>query len=363
MNRFRTTATAIVLIAPIGALAFASPASAGGSRDDTRSPTIVTETNTATGNELVAYRDVNGTLAEVGRYSTGGLGSGNGLGSQSAIAASDHRVLAVDAGSDELSLFNVQRDGKLVLADVASTGGARPISVTINGDVAYVLNGGDQTVTGFRIRHNQLVSIPGSHQSLPGSGAAQIAFDRDARRLVVTEKATNTIDVLPVRGGVAGAAVSNTSTGSTPFGFALDSRNHVIVSNASGGATSGASVSSYRFDGAAILAPVGSAVADTQTAACWVALSADGRFAFTTNAGSGSISSFIVNRDGTITLLQASALMPGAGPVDMAVDGNTLFTLTGGSHAITSALVGADGSLTARHTVGVPVGVVGLAAI
>ena len=189
---------------------------------------MFTQTNSGAGNEVIAYRSVNGALGEVGRYPTGGSGSGSGLGSQGAIAGSEHRLLVVNAGSDQLSLFTVHDNGELVLTDVETTGGSHPISVTVDGDVAYVLNGGDQTVTGFRLRNGQLRMIAGSHQSLPGSGAAQISFDRDGRRLVVTEKATSTIDVLAVRGGVAGAAVSNASTGVTPFGFAIDARNHVI---------------------------------------------------------------------------------------------------------------------------------------
>ena len=37
---------------------------------------------------------------------------------------------------------------------------------------------------------------------------------------------------------------------------------------------------------------------DTQAAPCWVELSADGRFAYTTNAGSGTISSYSVAGNG-----------------------------------------------------------------
>lgn len=361
MNRLRTIVTAIAVITPVAGLALASPASAHGSGGE--AATVFTESNSVAGNEVIAYRSVNGVLGEVGRYPTGGSGSGSGLGSQGAIAGSEHRLLAVNAGSDQLSLFAVRDDGELVLTDVEATGGSRPISVTVHGDVAYVLNGGDQTVTGFHLRDGQLRMIPGSHQSLPGNGGAQISFDRDGRRLVVTEKATNTIDVLPVRRGVAGAAVSNASAGATPFGFAIDDRNHVIVSNANAGAPAGASVSSYRFVGAAGLEPISAAVADTQTAACWVALSSDGRVAFTTNAGSGSISSYSLNHNGEISLLQATAALPGAGPVDMSVVDDTLFTLSGGAHTITTATIGGDGELTAGLSVTVPAGVVGLAAI
>jgi 6-phosphogluconolactonase (cycloisomerase 2 family) len=106
---------------------------------------------------------------------------------------------------------------------------------------------------------------------------------------------------------------------------------------------------------------VSSAVATTQTAACWVALSSNGRFAYTTNAGSGSISSYRVGANGSLQLLQAVAAAPGAGVADLAVAGHDLFTLAGGAHLITLHRIGADGSLTLLGTVTVPARVVGVA--
>lgn len=359
-RRFRRAALAAALLVPSGVLAAAVPASAHDGRGDVA--TIFTETNAASGNEVLAFQRVGDALTQVASYPTGGLGSGAGLGSQGAIAAADDRVLAVNAGSNQLTLFRVRDNGSLARTDVESTVGVRPVSVAVRRDVAYVLNAGDRSVSGYRIRGGNLVPIPGSRQSLPGDGGAQVSFDRDGLRLVVTEKATNTIDVLPLRYGVAGPAVSNPSSGQTPFGFAVDGRNHVIVSNAAGGAAGASSVSSYAFTGPATLAPVSAAVATTQTAACWVALSDNGRYAFTTNAGSGTISSYTVGPDGALTLAQAQAAAPGAGPVDMVVVENALFTLNGGSHTITAHGISPTGALSATGQATVPTGVVGLAA-
>jgi hypothetical protein len=83
----------------------------------------------------------------------------------------------------------------------------------------------------------------------------------------------------------------------------------------------------------------------------------------TTNAGSGSISSYSLNRSGEISLLQATAALPGAGPVDMSVVGDTLFTLSGGAHTVTTATVGSGGVLGIGQSVTVPAGVVGLVAL
>jgi len=357
-HRIRTVCTAAALIAPLAAVAFAAPASAG-SHDPT---TIYTETNAASGNAVLAFQETPGGLTSLGTYPTGGLGSGAGLGSQGAVAVAGHRLLAVDAGSDQISLFRIDGHGALTLTDTEPSGGSHPVSVTVDDDTVYVLNGGDSTVNGFRIKGGSLVAIKGSHQHLTGSGAAQIAFDRGGHRLVVTEKATNTIDVLPVHDGVAGPAVSNPSTGQTPFGFAIDRRDHVVVSNAAGGAAGASSLSSYGLSGAASLGAISAPVPTTQTAACWVALSDDGRFAFTTNAGSGSVSSYRIARDGSLTLAQAVASTPGAGPSDMAVGNGELFTLAGGAHVISVARIGSAGTLTPVGQVSVPAGVAGLAA-
>jgi 6-phosphogluconolactonase len=361
-HSFRRSVAAAALLAPLATLALATVGTA--SADDGHSTTTVyTSTNSAAGNAVLAFQTVDGVLTDAGTFATGGLGAGNGLGSQGAVVADDEHLLAVNAGSNQVSLFSINDDGSLTLDDIESSVGVRPVSVTVRGNLAYVVNATSRNVSGFRIDHDQLVPITGSTQSLPGDGAAQVSFDADGKRLVVTEKATNTIDVLPVnKRGVAGPAVSRPSTGVTPFGFAIDRRNNVIVSNANGGAPAASSVSSYRLTGSTGLTAVSSAVPTTQTAACWIALSENQKFAYATNAGSGTITSYSVARNGALTLLQPVAAQPGTGAVDMAVVDGALFALANGPHSISAYGVGGDGSLTAAGSVAIPAGVAGLAA-
>lgn len=364
--RAHRSIVAIALIAPLAALSFAGTAAADDGHDDDHGDhvtTVYTETNAAAGNAVLAYQNINGVLSNVGTFATGGLGSGNGLGSQGAVFADDDHLLAVNAGSNQVSLFSINDDGSLTLEDIESSGGVRPVSVALRDEVAYVVNATSRNVSGFRVDDDQLTPIAGSTQSLPGNGAAQVSFDAKGKRLVVTEKATNSIDVLPLnRRGVAGAAVSNASTGTTPFGFAIDRRNNVIVSNANGGAAGASSLSSYQLNGPTGLTPVSSAVATTQTAACWVVLSDNQKYAYTANAGSGTISSYTLGRNGSLNLLQAVAAQPGTGAVDMAVVDGMLFSLANGPHSISAFGVGGDGSLTPAGSVAIPVGVAGLAA-
>ncbi len=348
-------ATAMIVLLPSGV------ASAQG--DSHPQFTVYTETNAASGNQIVALQELNGTLQQVASYAAGGTGTGAGLGSQGAVTASGDFLFAVDAGSDQLSVFHISDRGALHRTDVVASGGSTPVSVTVHDNLVYVLNGGDGSVTGFRLRRDGRLAALGVHRALPGAGAAQISFDRTGSRLIVTEKATNTIEVLPVADGVAGPAVSNASSGQTPFGFAVDRRNRVIVSNAAGGASGASSLTSYQLTGATGLTAISPTVPDTQSAACWVVLSGDGRIAFTTNTGSGSISSYRLAPDGSLRLLEAVAASPGAGPIDMARSGRVLYTLSAGAHTVTTDLIGSHGRLTPAASASVPVGSVGLAVI
>jgi 6-phosphogluconolactonase len=330
---------------------------------------VYTMTNAASGNEVLVYnRASDGSLSYQGAYATDGLGSGAGLGSQSSVTLShnNHWLFAVNAGSNEVSSFAVTESG-LQLVDVVSSGGILPTSLTSYKDWLYVLNaGGSGNISGFAVgQDGSLSPIAGSPQPLSNGGAgaapavAQIAFSSDGSTLAVTEKSTSLIDIYPVENGLAGAPVLNPSAGATPFGFAFDRHNHAIVSEASG------SVSSYYIEGGE-LNVISPAVVNTQVAACWIAISNNGKYAYTTNAGSGTISSYQIAEDGALTLLNATAGVIGAGssPVDMAFsnNGQTLYALANGAHTINIFGMNSDGSLASQGTVSVPVGVVGLAA-
>ena len=134
-----------------------------------------------------------------------------------------------------------------------------------------------------------------------GTAAAQVGFGSDGDVLVVTERATNRLTSWRVgHDGRLGAPVITASAGITPFGFAFDRRNRLFVSEAAGGAAHGSTTSSYRFDDDAPARPlvVSPAVATTQTAACWLVVTANGRYAYTANAGSSSVSSFHIGKGG-----------------------------------------------------------------
>ena len=333
---------------------------------------VFTQSNDAGGNHVLVFdRHRDGTLMAAGSHATGGIGTGTGLGSQGALVLTDNGnlLVTVNAGSNDVSLFAVRRGG-LHLLDTESSGGAMPVSVTVHGRLVYVLNGGDNTISGLRIDNRALVPVAGSTRGLVHSDAIapQIGFTPDGDQLVVTEKTTDTIDVFNVHGnGTTGAPRANASNGATPFGFAFDERGHLVVSNAAGGATDASSLTSYRVRDNGRLVTIDGPVPTTETAACWVVVSKNGRHVFTTNTGSGSVSGCRIGNRGSLSLLETDGVSSttGAGPIDVDFSGNGrfLYTLNGGSHSITIDRMRADGSLDPVGTVsGLPSAAVGLAA-
>jgi 6-phosphogluconolactonase (cycloisomerase 2 family) len=113
----------------------------------------------------------------------------------------------------------------------------------------------------------------------------------------VTEKNTNLIDVFAVgNGGFTSAPVFNPSAGQTPFGFAFNQQGVLIVSEAFGGAVDASAVSSYTLGINGTLSLVSASVPTTETAACWVAVTNNGKFAFASNTGSASVTGYQVNQ-------------------------------------------------------------------
>jgi len=151
----------------------------------------------------------------------------------------------------------------------------------------------------------------------------------------VTEKQAGRIDTFPLRNGRLGTPAVTPASSPVPFGFAFSPRGDLVVSEA-GSST----VSSYR-NGDLVTAslPVG------QGAACWVAIDPAGRFAYTGNA-TGSVSGFRLNRDGSLTALNADGLTATSPrPNDLAFAGSYLYVINPNVGAVTAFKQQPDGSL------------------
>jgi 6-phosphogluconolactonase len=328
-------------------------------------------TNSPTGNQVLIYaRNGDGTLAAAGAVATGGLGTGGGLGSQGAVIISDdHRWLfAVNAGSNSVSIFRVGAQGSLTLLQVFASGGAMPTSIAFRNGLLYVLNAGTpNNVAGFRVDSRGAVTpLVNSARPLsgPATAPAQVGFSDDGAALIVTERATNTVTTFTVDGdGYLDGPYVTPSAGPTPFGFAVDKRNTLFVSEA--GAGGGAST--YVVGEHAQLTPASSMLMTGQRAACWAVVTRNGRYGYVSNAGTGNISGFAIEQDGTAALLNEDGItaVTGGNPTDMALSGNSryLYARVGALGTIAVFGIAADGSLTAvPSSVAVPSSAVGLAA-
>ncbi|MEP6858032.1 MAG: beta-propeller fold lactonase family protein [Gemmatimonadales bacterium] len=334
---------------------------------------VFTLSNNAQNNMVIAFaRESDGQLRAAGTFATGGRGTGGGLGSQGAVVMSEDgkRLYAVNAGSNDITSFRVTDHGLVRVATVWS-GGTRPISVAVGHGLLYVLNGGSAgNITGFRAgMDGGLDAIPNSTRPLSSgaSGPAQVGITPSGRVLVVTEKATNKITTYLVNGdGTPGAPVVNTSAGQTPFGFTFDQRGLLIVSEAFGGAPNASAASSYSINADGTLDVISASVPTTETAACWFVVTKNGRFAYTTNTGSASVSGYAVE-NGALRLLDDDGKTGNTDPtpIDAALSVNSryLYVLSGTSisafrvnnhsGALTSVVSGVSG---------LPTGTVGLAA-
>lgn len=314
---------------------------------------VYTLTNAADENQVLAFRRAaSGSLTPLGRFATGGRGTGgtvDPLQSQYAVVLTrEHDALfAVDAGSDQVSGFQVLGDGSLVRTGTVASGGVLPVSLAVHDGLLYVLNAADNALQGFRIAGGaRLVPIPGARTLLaPGAdGAAAVRFTPDGRFLIVSERGSNRLEAFPVRSsGRLGPPVVTAASGGASFGFDITARNQVIVSETQGALTS------YALGADGTLTTVTPSAGTGGEAACWVTITADGRFAYTTNAASGTVAGFAVDADGRLSAMTLAQSGDGATPIDLDHVGTRfVYALEAGTGTIGTFVIGDDGSLSAR---------------
>lgn len=339
---------------------------------------VYTLTNSPSGNAVAIFqRGDDGKLTFAGTTSTNGLGTGAGLGSQSPVTLSqDGRFLfAVNPASNTVAAFKVLKSGQLSLTGTISSGGTTPVSLTFNKNLLYVLNaGGTGNISGFKLDYNgRLSALANSTRPLsgPAVGPAQVSFTPNGKMLVVTEKATNQIDTYSLdKNGLPGQPKVSASAGTTPFGFGFAREETLVVSEAFGGAANGSAASSYKIGKNGSASVISASEPTHQTAACWVVVTPDGKYAYTANAGSSSVTGYRVSHDGKLVQLNPStgvtgAMPAGSGPQDMAIskNGQFLYVTDGRIGKIAGFKVESNGQLTSLGEFGnLPAGIAGTAA-
>ena len=306
---------------------------------------VYVDDNTAGTNTIGAFdRHADGTLTpEPGSpFPAGGAGTGAGLASQGALqlSADGRFLLAVDAGSNQVSVLRVHPGGSLSLVPggVVSSGGTLPVSIAVHGTLIYVANSGagGSNYAGFRFFGGHLFPIPGSTVTLAANAApGDVLFNGTGTKLAGTEVGPSQIDSFTVGfGGRLTAAPGSPfkAQGLGPFGseFRPTDPDQLFVSNAHNTATDSGTISAFTDSRNGTLSPVaGSPFADDQMAPCWVEITHDGQFLFTVNTASGTISRFSIAPGGALTLLGSTPLRGtgGVGAVDarLSPDGRFLY--------------------------------------
>ena len=352
-----------VLAATIGLLGAGTAASAS-----TASPVVgytYIDGNTATANTIDGFaRHADGSVTPLpgSPFAAGGAGLGSGLASQGAIQATpDGRyLLAVDAGSNQISVLRITAGGIPVPAgQPVSSGGIKPVSVAVSrSGLVYVANQGDGSsgsgYSGFRLGFGgTLTPIPGSTVNVPGAaGLGDVFFNATGDHVVGTRTGTSQIDSFVVLPGgrllaAKGSPFTGQGLGQLGAEFSPARPWQLFVSNAHNGAGLG-TVSAYRDGFLGRLTPIGaSPYADGQTAPCWVEISHDGRYLFTVNTGSGNVSSYAINRGGSLSLIGSTPIRGGGADIDLRLspDGKTLSVDGSGNH-ILSVFAVHGGTLT-----------------
>lgn len=332
---------------------------------------VYTEDNAASNNVLQYQSGSNGVLSLAGTFSTGGAGTGVALHSAGAVLLTPdgHWLLAVDAGSNQITAFQVNHDGSLSPLAPVSSQGTKPISLTAYKDWVYVLNAGSGNIAGFALGNSgALTYVAGSTQALvggAGSSPEQIGFSPNGGTLYVTDKGTNTIDAFAVGdNGVAGAPTAIPSNGGGPYGFAFTSDGYLILSEAGSG-----SASSYAVSDSGSIRTISGAIPDFGGTPCWIAVNHGGTFAYAGNGGGGIISAYSISGQGALSLSSSvAARVPGAS-LDLAFGGSNhgndrqgqyLYSLSSG--AITSFMTYPDGGISQISSLALPATAGGLAA-
>lgn len=396
--------------------------------------------NAREGNTVVAYyRNANGTLVEAGRFETGGRGSGSFedsanslvLGTMAGEISPNNLVEPQDGeqqflfvtnpGSNEISVFAVHEQ-RLELLDVQRSDGEKPISVTVNNGLVYVLDSGETndnlfdaagnvivncttgkenpTIQGFRFTADgQLHTLKGSGRKLSGeqvSGCAQVTFDPTGQLLVVTERLAqprrlhqqrSDIERLDDEGLIVTFRVDERgrphakklidATGQGPFGFTFKRDGDLLTTEQFDGPLGpgrGAAASyvldtvgrlqsesdSDRLNGKLLHSSPSIKTGGTDT--CWFVVNDDQTLGFATSFfGEGRISSFEIDEIGLVRLIQAVATGPdamsdfvalGASDIALSRDSAHLYQLNSIEGTISVFLNNGDGTLTLieQHT-------------
>jgi 6-phosphogluconolactonase (cycloisomerase 2 family) len=330
---------------------------------------VYTITNDPQQNGIAVFRQrSNGSLKMVpgSPFLSGGKGlTGGDIDEQGALRIAGKFVLAVNPGSDSVAVLRKSKHGKLkpVPGSPFDSGGATPLSLTVHGDLVYVANqaapfakpAGAPNLMGFRLGKNgKLSALPQFKIEFPaGQGPAQVEFSPDGKLLAVTagfqdEPASRVYCYLVgddgrLTQGPGSPVQPRGASGVVGFSWAATG-DRLYVSNFRGSAVIAFDVD--RQSGA--IKQQGEAIGDQEMAACWTAISRDGKTLYVANFVSNSISVFAISPDGKLALRgtvkrRAPGTSPDTKDLALSKNGKFLYAVGSGKRQIAVFRIRADG--------------------
>lgn len=331
--------------------------------------------NRPEGNSIAAWgRAEDGTLSPIGEFATGGLGASfdGGEGLDPLISAyaltltQDERfLLAVNAGSNTVSAFEIQDDYSLVLTGLARSSGVGPNSIAEHEGLIYVSNiDADGVFNGEPDQEGSLgvmrLTPTGALETTPlgmrllRNRPSAVQFSTDGQHVVVASinagsnaLASGSEDELVVYRVMPSGLLSErpVGRGSSTFPFNAANRNlpsaigfqiveqagaqFVVVTEAREFQADGSppafdalqtgSVSTFRLEPSGQLTPIaldviaGDTILDGERTACWLDFGPEGDVFFVSNALESTLSSYSFDQ-GTIELIR-SIEASGFGPM------------------------------------------------
>jgi hypothetical protein len=289
-------------------------------------------------------------------------------------------------------------DGMLALTDVQSTGNepmgmsgtASSLAFNDADGVLYVSHSfGPNHIRTFTAMGGKLmlrpqartVNTPGLMDRVPTQIVltpnnkyllASVLFDARPNEAGLTLAKEKTLVTFPVlMGGALGEPVFNEAGGITPFASVflngsndkfvtvLAAESSAVLSTiaANGNVTSGRAAKIDTTVGGMMMEP---------SEICWVSVSEDNRYAFGTNFGFGTVSTFAIRGDGIAVKMSTAAQemgdgtfkglagVPSSGAGDNAVSGSFLYQLYANAKKVVGYKIGDDGRLTKVTEAGVP---------
>jgi 6-phosphogluconolactonase (cycloisomerase 2 family) len=317
-------------------------------------------------NGLVAYgRNPDGTLAFIGEYLSGGAGRRLNTGAvdplisaHSVLNVDNRFVLQVNAGSNTVSSFRVNKDFSLTRISVVPSDGFAPGTIAEHDGVVYVANvDNDGVFTGSPDQVGNLVAftlnrgtgdlqeIPGSKRQLAGrpsdvavasSGRSLVVSLYNAGSVAISDAAANAelesfgivrpgfLTQSPVS-AITSTQRNNDQNRNLPgaIGIAirkLGGHEVAVVTESREWLANGqpaplsqfqtGSVSTFDLDGSGLLRPISLDVptssqittgpTNTSTSSCWISFDKDGQTFWVVSASSSIISSFRFKQDGSV---------------------------------------------------------------